>query len=62
MFVCNAGVIDENQPLPVGANVMAAALAGAAATISTNPLWVVKIRLQVCLLKLPDFGFGFFDI
>ncbi|KAL5560949.1 hypothetical protein UlMin_030696 [Ulmus minor] len=37
---------DENHQLSVGANVMAAAGAGASTTIATNPLWVVKTRLQ----------------
>ncbi|XP_039005650.1 nicotinamide adenine dinucleotide transporter 1, chloroplastic-like [Hibiscus syriacus] len=42
-FLCSD---DENHHLTVGANMLAAAGAGAATTISTNPLWVVKIRLQ----------------
>lgn len=37
---------DSNE-LSVGANMIAAAGAGAATTIATNPLWVVKTRFQV---------------
>ena len=49
--IIHCDVSDDNAgQLTIGANMVAAASAGAATAITTNPLWVVKTRLQVSSL------------
>lgn len=44
--------LNDGSQLSVGANVIAAACAGGATTIATNPLWVVKTRFQTQGMKI----------
>nr|CAD1833250.1 unnamed protein product [Ananas comosus var. bracteatus] len=49
---------DGSHQLSIGANMIAASGAGAATTIATNPLWVVKTRFQYMSFSTQGLRFG----